>query len=77
MSHRSKGAGAMILRLIVGLALLGCARVGDAQGTWSVVSRPQKPGDVVSPRAVAVDGVGNLYVADSGNSRVMKYTPQP
>ena len=28
--------------LLVGLALLGCARMGSAQGTWSVISLPQK-----------------------------------
>jgi DNA-binding beta-propeller fold protein YncE len=55
---------ALALRLIVGLALLGCPRMGSAQGTWSVISLPQQPGDVAYPNAVAVDGADNLYVAD-------------
>jgi DNA-binding beta-propeller fold protein YncE len=29
------------------------------------------------PRGVAVDSAGNLYVADTGNNRVLKYTPVP
>ena len=39
-----KSIGALVLRLIVVLGLLGCASVGSAQGTWSVISLPQKPG---------------------------------
>ncbi len=30
--------------------------------------------DLCYPQAVAVDGAGNLYVADQGNSRVVEYT---
>lgn len=35
MVHNPKSIGALVLRLIVVLALLGCARVGSAHGTWS------------------------------------------
>jgi hypothetical protein len=47
----AKRSGALVLRLIVGLALLGWPRVGSAQGTWSVISLPQKPGEVLQPEA--------------------------
>ena len=35
----------LVLRLIVGLALLGWPRVGSAQGNWSVMSLPLQPGE--------------------------------
>jgi sugar lactone lactonase YvrE len=76
MVPATKHSGALVLRLMVGLALLGWPRVGaaegrDVQGTWSVISLPPppgppKPGQVVSPTALAADAAGNLYVADSG-----------
>ena len=54
-----------VLRLLIVLALLGCPQIGSATGTWSVISLPQKSGEVNTPNALAVDAVGNLYVADS------------
>ena len=69
--------GALVLRLIVGLALLGWPGMGNIQGTWEVISLPQKPGEVFYPSALAVDAAGNLYMADSGNNRVQKFTPAP
>jgi sugar lactone lactonase YvrE len=33
------------------------------------------PGQLSSPKQVAVDGAGYVYVADSGNSRIEKFTP--
>jgi hypothetical protein len=71
MMANPKRSGALVLRLIVGLALLAWPRVGFAQGTWSVISLPQwvnslphKPGEVFSPTALAVDAAGDLYIAD-------------
>jgi tripartite motif-containing protein 71 len=70
----SKSTGTLILRLIVGLALLGWPRVGSAAGTWSVVSLPQKPGEVIGTTALAVDAAGSLYIADF--SRIQKRDTQ-
>src|SRR5690242_2842921 len=74
----TKGVAALALRLMVGLALLGCARFGSADGSWSVISLPQKPGEVRSPRALAADAAGNLYVADGEgvSSRIQKRDAQ-
>ena len=32
-------------------------------------------GDLASPTAVALDGSGNVYIADATNARVLKFTP--
>jgi NHL repeat-containing protein len=74
----AKRSGALVLRLIVGLALLGCARMGSAQGRWSVNSLPWewKPGDVVLRTALAVDTAGNLYVAEYYTNRIQKRDAQ-
>ena len=44
---------------VVGLALLGCPRMGVAQEAWSVISPPQKPGEVLQPSALTVGAAGN------------------
>jgi tripartite motif-containing protein 71 len=74
MALKLKRFGVLVPRLLVGLALLGCPRPGVAQGTWSVIPLPPKPGDVVAPRGVAADAAGNLYVADAG--RIQKRDAQ-
>src|SRR5712671_1093271 len=84
MAPKAKTTSTIVLRLLVGLALLGWARVCSAQGTWSVISRPpqaplaQKTGEVAFPGAMAVDATGSLYVAGSNNgeSRIQRRDPQ-
>jgi hypothetical protein len=67
MVRAAKRSGLLLLRLSVGLALLAWPRGGSAAGTWSVISLPQKPGEVFSPTALAADPTGDLYVADRSN----------
>jgi DNA-binding beta-propeller fold protein YncE len=67
MVRNSKSISRIVLRLLVVLALLGCPQIGSAAGTWSVLSLPRQPADVVSPVAVAADAVGDLYIADQSN----------
>ena len=40
--------------------------------SWSVLSRP---GQLHNPRHLAVDAQGNVYVADTGNVRIVKISP--
>lgn len=35
----------------------------------------QEEGELLDPRAVAVDASGNVYVADTGNARIQKFDP--
>ena len=49
---------------------------GDASNRgYSGVSGPATSMSMNNPSAVAVDGVGNLYIADSGNSLIRKVDP--
>jgi hypothetical protein len=66
MIHYLKSIRTVVPRLLAVLLLLGCPQIGSAAGAWSLISLPQKPGDVVTPTAVAVDAAGDLYVADDG-----------
>ena len=54
---------------------------GGSAGNQSAsrrVGRTGTEGNRCGPEtALSVDGAGNLYVADIGNSRVQKYTPGP
>src|SRR5262245_19485558 len=67
MVLNSERIGTLALRLVVGLLLMGGARVSSAGGKWSVVSLPRNPGEVLAPTALVTDLFGNLYVASSGD----------
>src|SRR5712692_7795363 len=70
MAPRRNGTSHLALRLLAVLALLGCAKIGSAQGSWSVISVPQKPGEVIYPTALAADAAGSLFVADRAETGV-------
>lgn len=72
MMVRSKSIDSLALGLLTALALLGWPRVGFAQGTWSVVPLPQPPGQESTPRALAADGAGNLYVGWVNGSNLIQ-----
>jgi len=50
--------------LLAVLVLLGSPRIGSAARTWSVISLPLQPARELRPTGLAVDRVGDLYVAD-------------
>jgi DNA-binding beta-propeller fold protein YncE len=75
MILEARSIGALVLRLLVGLVLLGWPRVGAAQGMWSVISLPPpQTGEAFRSSALAVDAAGNLYVAEY--SRIQKRDAQ-
>jgi streptogramin lyase len=45
------------------------------QVTFTTSAVDQMPNSIAEPRGLAFDAAGNLWVADSGNSRVMEFTP--
>ncbi len=47
----------------------------NAQGVASVVTITGLSPALSSPNGIAIDGSGNLYVADTGNNRVVEITP--
>jgi tripartite motif-containing protein 71 len=54
----------------------GRIQMRDAQGGWSVLAAGGSAvGQVSHPSGLAVDTAGNLYVADTGNNRLLKYSP--
>ncbi len=54
------------------LLTLGINTIDQAEG-WLMSG--EEPGEFDEPQGVAVDGEGNLYVADTGNHRIQKFNP--
>lgn len=57
--------------LVLGF-LLGCAASARAQVTFAGTQFGISPGVWSAPQSVALDGARNLYVADTGNNRVVE-----
>ncbi len=51
------------------------AALGQANFTANAAPNPPTSASMAFPAAVAVDSAGNLYVADSGNCRVLQFNP--
>jgi sugar lactone lactonase YvrE len=49
--------------------------VGNTRGGFSGDGGPAIYAQLSDPGAVAVDGIGNVYIADSGNNRIRKISP--
>ena len=54
------------------LKTLGINRMDEAEG-WLMSG--EEPGEFDEPQGVALDGEGNLFVADTGNHRIQKFNP--
>ena len=50
---------------------------GDGTRGYGGDGGPAVAAQLNSPRGVALDGAGNLYIADSGNDRIRRLTPAP
>jgi DNA-binding beta-propeller fold protein YncE len=51
------------------------SRAGKTLAVWGTLHPSTKPGRFTLPDALAVDGLGNVYVADTGNARIQKLSP--
>jgi DNA-binding beta-propeller fold protein YncE/tetratricopeptide (TPR) repeat protein len=45
-------------------------------GNRSFGTRGSEPGQMKDPRGIALDGTGNIWVADTGNDRLQKFNPE-
>ncbi len=48
----------------------------DLEGRAFIGALGSQPGQMLLPAGVAVDGLGNIYVVDAGNSRIQKFDPR-
>ncbi len=85
--NRQKYAKALLYKVWIGIiaVLLALPQVSSASAlsrNWTVYGKSGAVsgsllGAFDTPSGVAVDNIGNLYVADTGNHRIQKRTPLP
>jgi DNA-binding beta-propeller fold protein YncE len=63
-------AGALVVPFVVACGSIASAQTAHFSGVQSTVASGG-----MTPAAVAVDANGNVYIADTGNDRVLKETP--
>jgi hypothetical protein len=77
MALDPKRISTVVLRLLAVVLLLGWPKIASAAGTWSVISLPQKAGEVIPPGTRAVDAVSASCPACSlGVSRLRANCPR-
>jgi hypothetical protein len=72
-NEASKGPGGLTCMSLA--FLLGCTVAAQAQVTFAGTQLNLAPGAWNTPASVAVDGHGNLYIADGGNNQVVEMSP--
>lgn len=78
MNNINRRALTALLSAALVLALSGCSREDKTAAPPSPLARAGEKASTavfVEPAGVATDGVGNVYVADSGDNTIRKITP--
>ncbi|MBF0592491.1 MAG: hypothetical protein HQL02_10435 [Nitrospirae bacterium] len=72
--RRHKLGQVFVLALVASMWLLGSAVAQESYVYKQMWPKLEQPWYFSSPQGVAVDGSGNVYVADTGNARIQKFT---
>jgi len=78
MGNRARGRGALgavLIALIAGALILPASAAAAPTPLTSIGSTGSGAGQLSAPRGVAIDGSGNLYVAEAGNDRISVFAP--
>ncbi len=70
-----RNMGIYLILAVIALACLLYPSTSEGQEYEFVLSLPKEVLGLREPRGVAVDGSGNVYVADTGNHRIQKFRP--
>ncbi|MBF0538923.1 MAG: hypothetical protein HQL03_11815 [Nitrospirae bacterium] len=72
--RRHKLGQVFVLVLVASMWLLGSAVAQESYVYKQMWPKLEQPWYFSSPQGVAVDGSGNVYVVDTGNARIQKFT---